>query len=135
MTTRTPRFLVARAVVEADRERDAVVAERYGVKPQTIRTWRRRAAKDVELRALVDQARRRSLEEWRPESAATLIALLADMRRRAREGEEIPYSLIGAVKTVGALNVEAGALLGHGEPEVEQPWGEEADAEREGARH
>lgn len=104
--------LIATAVAEADREPDAKVAERYGVAPTTIRTWRRRATSEPELGELVTVARRKAIDTWRPEAASTLVALLGEMRRLIQEGQEIPFTLIASIKTIGALNVEAGALLG-----------------------
>jgi len=116
----TPKAVIARALAEADREKDAAIAKRYGVKAATIRTWRRRAADDPDLAALVDVARRRAVEQWRPEAAATMISLLTEMRRLVRAGRPIPFELIGAVKVVGALNIEAGALLGEVDPAGER---------------
>lgn len=54
---RTPKGTIARAIVEADHAKDQEVADRYGVKPATIATWRFRMQEDAELAELVERLR------------------------------------------------------------------------------
>lgn len=108
----TPIETIASALASADLLADAEIAKRFGVSKSTIATWRRRAASDPELAASVRKARLDVHEDWRVEAAATAIAIARRVRALISAGEEVPFSLIAAAKVYGAMNIEAGALLG-----------------------
>lgn len=116
----TPAAVIAAALAEADRQPDADVAKRYGVHPNTLRTWRIRLASDLELLKLVAVERRKLATEWRDEAGLTLIALSREVRKRIGAGASLDFALIGAVKIYGAMCVEASALLGE-DPDADPP--------------
>lgn len=122
-----PRAVMARAIADAEREKDGAVAKRYGINVTTLRRWRKRAGDDLELAGLVDQARRHALSQWRAEAASTFIAICAEVRRRVMAGDGLTVELIAGTKAFGAVCVEAGALLGEPDPN-EDPWGSPASA-------
>ena len=106
---------IAVVLTEADREKDHVVARRWGIRVAVLREWRYRAVREPQLGKLVRSTRNAALEEWRPEAARTLCALFEELRGVLKDGSDPSFQLIAAIKTVGALNLEAGALLGEGE--------------------
>jgi hypothetical protein len=57
--------------------------------------------------------------EWRQPLTDTLASACAELQRRIASGEAddrlSTVELIGIMRTIGSINVEAGALLGDGE--------------------
>jgi hypothetical protein len=62
--------------------------------------------------------------EWRRPLTDTLASACAEIRRRISSGDGedrlSTVELIGIVRTIGSINVEAGALLGDGEKPVDK---------------
>lgn len=110
---------IAAALAEADVAPDEMVAHRIGVGVNTLRKWRGRALVEPELGKLVVGARHKMVNGWRAEASLTYRAIAREIRRLVGVGQEVPFSLIAAAKTFGAANIEAGALLGEEEGELE----------------
>lgn len=106
----TPPAAVARILAEAELHGDKRVAESYGVNRSTLRGWRMTASQDPALQGLLVAARAKLLDTWRPAVTSTLVAACTELRERISDLS--PMELIGVVRTLGAMSVEAGALLG-----------------------
>jgi hypothetical protein len=115
MAQKFPYERASSMLAEAEIFGDQRTSERWGVTPQTLYNYRRRASSDNKLYESFTLKKRMILVDWQQDATKTLKIGLTELNRRlplavSEEDAKVIHSIAGAIKIVGELKITGEAL-------------------------